>query len=54
MKAIKLYKGVPISQVNGSQNWYVRVWDKENQRYIVKTTGAKSAVDAREIAKTMR
>jgi hypothetical protein len=40
-----------IYQVNGSQNWYVRVWDKENQRYIVKPTFAKSAVDAREIAK---
>ncbi|HTG13934.1 MAG TPA: hypothetical protein VK747_01560 [Blastocatellia bacterium] len=48
---IKLYRGVSIYQVEGSQNWYVRVWDRERQRYIVKTTGVRTAVKAREVAK---
>jgi hypothetical protein len=51
MGAIKLYRGVSIYQVEGSQNWYVRVWDRVRQRYIVKTTGVRTAVKAREIAK---
>ena len=49
--AIKLYRGVSIYQVEGSQNWYVRVWDREKQRYVVKTTGETSSVKAREAAK---
>src|SRR4029077_15909585 len=49
--AIKLYRGVSIYQVEGSQNWYIRVWDRERQRYIVKTTGVRTAVKAREVAK---
>ncbi len=49
--AIKLYRGVSIYKVSGSQNWYVHVWDREKQRYIVKTTGVRTAVKAREIAK---
>jgi hypothetical protein len=51
MNAIKLYRGVSIYKVEGSENWYVRVWDRERQRYIVKTTGVRTAVKAREIAK---
>jgi hypothetical protein len=51
MNAIKLYPGVSIYKVEGSENWYVRVWDSERQRYIVKTTGARTAIKAREIAK---
>ena len=51
MSAIKLYRGVSIYKVDGSANWYVRVWDRERQRYVVKTTGARAAVKAREIAK---
>ena len=51
MGAIRLYRGVSIYQVEGSANWYVRVWDRQKQRYIVKTTGEKSAVKAREVAK---
>lgn len=51
MSAIKLYRGVSIYQVEGSQNWYVRVWDRERHRYIVKTTGVRTAVKAREVAK---
>lgn len=49
--AIKIYRGVSIYKVDGSANWYVRVWDQSKRRYIVKTTGVRSAVRAREIAK---
>jgi hypothetical protein len=51
MGAIKLYRGVSIYQVDGSRNWYVRVWDRERQRYIVKATGQTSSIKAREPAK---
>jgi hypothetical protein len=50
MGAIKLYRGVSIYKVDGSQNWYVRVWDRERKRYIVKATGVPSAIQAKEIA----
>ena len=50
MGAIKLYRGVSIYQVDGSQNWYVRIWNREKQRYIVKATGQTSAAKAREVA----
>jgi hypothetical protein len=49
--AIKLYRGVSIYQVKGSQNWYVRVWDSERKKYVVETTGVRTAIKAREIAK---
>jgi hypothetical protein len=42
MNAIKLYRGVSIYKVEGSENWYVCVWDRERQRYIVKTTGVRT------------
>jgi hypothetical protein len=48
--AIKVYRGVSIYKVAGSANWYVRVWSREKRRYIVKTTGVRTAVKAREIA----
>lgn len=51
LSAIKIYRGVSIYKVNGSQYWYVRVWDKERQKYIVKGTGETSAIAAREVAK---
>jgi hypothetical protein len=51
LPAIKIYRGVSIYKVNGSQYWYVRVWDKERQKYIVKGTGETSALAAREVAK---
>ena len=50
--AIKIYRGVSIYRMEGSQFWYVRVWDKERQKYIVKSTGESSAINAREIAKS--
>ena len=51
LSAIKIYRGVSIYKVNGSQYWYVRVWDKERQKYVVKGTGETSAIAAREVAK---
>jgi len=51
LSAVTLYRGVSIYKVQGSQNWYVRVWDRTHQRYIVKTTGEQSAIKAREVAK---
>jgi hypothetical protein len=51
LPAIKIYRGVSIYKVNGSQYWYVRVWDKERQKYIVKGTGETSVIAAREVAK---
>jgi hypothetical protein len=50
MGAIKLYRGVSIYQVDGSKNWYVRIWNREKQRYVVKATGQTSAAKAREVA----
>jgi hypothetical protein len=50
MGAIKLYRGVSIYQVKGSKNWYVRVSNREQQRYIVKATGQTSAAKARDVA----
>jgi len=52
MGAIKIYRGVSIYQVDGSQNWYLRIWNREKQRYIVKATGQTSAVKARELARS--
>jgi hypothetical protein len=50
--AIKIYRGVSIYRMEGSQFWYVRVWDKERQKYIVKSTGESSAINAKEMAKS--
>ena len=49
--AIKIYRGVSIYKVRGSQYWYVRVWDRDRKRYIVKGTGETSVIGAREVAK---
>ena len=51
LSAIKIYRGVSIYKVRGSQYWYVRVWDRDRKRYIVKGTGETSVIDAREVAK---
>ncbi len=50
MGAIKIYRGVSIYQVDGSNKWYVRIWNREKQRYVVKATGQTSAAKAREVA----
>lgn len=49
--AIRIFEGVSIYRVAGSRNWYVRVWDRDRQRYVVKSTGEASPIKAREIAK---
>jgi Phage integrase family len=51
LSAIKIYRGVSIYKVRGSQYWYVRVWDHNKKRYIVKGTGETSVIGAREVAK---
>jgi hypothetical protein len=51
LTAVKVYRGVSIYQVRGSQYWYVRVWDRDKKRYIVKGTGETSIIAAREVAK---
>jgi hypothetical protein len=49
-KAVKVLKGVSIYKVEGSRYWQVRVWDSERQKYIVKSTGEKSRIEARTTA----
>jgi hypothetical protein len=49
--AIKVLPGVSIYKVNGSQFWYVRVWDRDRKKYLVKGTGETSSIRAREAAK---
>jgi len=51
LSAIKIYKGVSIYKVRGSQYFYVRVWNHNKKRYIVKGTGETSVIGAREVAK---
>ena len=51
LSAIRIYRGVSIYKVRGSQYWYVRVWDRERKRYVVKGTGETSVIRAREVAK---
>ena len=51
LSAIKIYRGVSIYKVRGSQYWYVRVWDRDKKRYIVKGTRETSIIGAREVAK---
>ena len=52
-KAIKLYRGVSIYRVPQSRNWYVRVWDRERKRYVVKATGESSSIRARQAAQDL-
>lgn len=53
MSAIKLYKGVSIYKVDGSSLWYVRVWDRDRKKYIVKSTSERTALKARAVAKDL-
>ena len=50
-KAIKVLPGVSIYRVHGSQFYYVRVWNSEKKRYIVKSTGETSRIAATNAAK---
>jgi len=51
--AIKIYKGLSIYRVDGSMNWYVRIWDSKKKKYLVKSTGCDNAVQAREVAQEL-
>ena len=53
LKSIKIYRGVTIYRVPHSQNWMVRVWDSERKKYVTKTSGTDSLIQAREVAKYM-
>ena len=48
--AVKLYRGVSIYKVAGSPYWYVRVWDRQQKKYVVKSTGEESSLLARDVA----
>jgi hypothetical protein len=50
LKAVKVFPGVSIYKVRGSQYWYVRVWDSDRKKYIVKGTGETSRIEARKAA----
>jgi hypothetical protein len=49
-KAVKILKGLSIYKVNGSQYWYVRIWDSQRKKYDVKSTGQISRIEARNAA----
>ena len=51
--AIKIYKGLSIYRVDGSMNWYVRIWDSKKKKYLVKSTGCDNVVQAREVAQEL-
>ena len=50
LKAVKIYKGLSIYKVKGSQYWYVRIWDSNRKKYLVKATGETSKIEARKAA----
>ena len=51
--AIRVLPGVSIYKVENSRFWYVRVWDREKKRYVVKGTGETSSVAAKKIAQDL-
>ena len=51
--AINLYKGLSIYKVAGSAKWYVRVWDRRKRKYLVKSTGEDSSINARAVAQEL-
>jgi len=50
LKAVKIYKGLSIYKVRGSQYWYLRLWDSDRKKYLVKSTGETSRIEARTAA----
>jgi site-specific recombinase XerC len=50
LKAVRIFRGLSIYKVRGSQYWYVRVWDSDARKYRVKGTGETSRIEAREAA----
>ena len=51
--AISIFKGVSIYKVANSKYWYVRVWDSDRKKYIVKGTGQTSSILARKAAQEL-
>ena len=51
--AIRLYQGLSIYRVENSTKWYVRVWDRKAQKYMVKSTGEESAIKAKALAQEL-
>ncbi|MGC1328169.1 MAG: hypothetical protein WA850_20840, partial [Xanthobacteraceae bacterium] len=47
---MKVYKGVSIYPIRGSQYWQVRVWDSSRQKYTTRSTGETSRIEARKVA----
>ena len=52
-QAISIFKGVSIYKVSNSKYWYVRVWDSDRKKYIVKGTGQTSSILARKAAQEL-
>ena len=51
--AIRVLPGVSIYKVENSRFWYVRVWDREKKKYIVKGTKETSSVAAKKLAQDL-
>ena len=52
-KAVAIFRGVSIYKVENSRFWYVRIRDRENKRYIVKSTHQTSQIEARKVAQDL-
>jgi hypothetical protein len=50
LHAVKIYKGLSVYKVRGSQFWYLRLWNHERRKYIVSGTGQTSEIGARRAA----
>lgn len=51
--AKKVSTGVSIYRVKNSPYWMVRVWDRRRKKYIVKSTGETSAIEAKMLAQEL-
>src|SRR4051794_17008318 len=47
LKAVRIFRGLSIYKVRGSRYWYLRLWDSDAKKYIVKGTGEVSKIEAR-------
>jgi site-specific recombinase XerC len=50
LKAVRIFRGLSIYKVRGSRYWYLRLWDSEAKKYVVKGTGEVSMIEARAAA----
>lgn len=48
--AINIYRGLSIYKVKNSKNWQMRVWDRKRKRYVTRSTGEPSAIEAKKVA----